>query len=191
MRIDDYGALLDRCLIAVTITVPVRTLLYSTAVETREMAEAYRMDGYEFMRRGDPVNALASFSYAFGWLDAGCCLGFFAAVERCWPFDIGEVTPLPEHQRQMLREKTIRYRHLLFTAINAVEVAPERGSPLFQAAEKVHFISRIYALLGETRISAGVCSSALACYSYGHGWLDTGVRAGLFRIHGARELFAL
>jgi hypothetical protein len=32
---------------------------------------------------------------------------------------------------------------------------------------------------------------ALACFSYGHGWLDAAIRAGLIRITGNREIFAV
>lgn len=36
-----------------------------------EMAEAYLDDGRHFLDRNDLPNALASFSYGHGWLDAG------------------------------------------------------------------------------------------------------------------------
>lgn len=40
------------------------------AQEHIEMAEAYLDDGRHFMEDDDCVNALASFSYGHGWLDA-------------------------------------------------------------------------------------------------------------------------
>lgn len=40
-----------------------------------EMAESYLADGRHFREQGDLVNALASFSYGHGWLDAGARTG--------------------------------------------------------------------------------------------------------------------
>ena len=42
-----------------------------------EMAESYLADGRHFRDTDDPVNALASFSYGYGWLDAGVRFGLF------------------------------------------------------------------------------------------------------------------
>ena len=39
--------------------------------EILEMATAYRDDGDHFVSEGDLVNALAAYSYGYGWLDAG------------------------------------------------------------------------------------------------------------------------
>ena len=41
------------------------------AAEIMEMATAYRDDGDHFADEGDLVNALAAYSYGYGWLDAG------------------------------------------------------------------------------------------------------------------------
>ena len=43
----------------------------ATAMEIMEMARAYRDDGDHFADEGDLVNALAAYSYGYGWLDAG------------------------------------------------------------------------------------------------------------------------
>ncbi|WP_331232665.1 DUF357 domain-containing protein [Natronorarus salvus] len=45
------------------------------AAECLEMARSYLEDGGHFREAGDPVNALAAFSYGHGWLDAGARLG--------------------------------------------------------------------------------------------------------------------
>jgi Uncharacterized protein conserved in archaea len=39
--------------------------------EVMEMASAYRDDGDHFLAEEDLVNALAAYSYGYGWLDAG------------------------------------------------------------------------------------------------------------------------
>ena len=46
------------------------------------MAEAYYKDGVYFLNNGDPVNALASFSYGHAWLDAGTKLGIFVVDDE-------------------------------------------------------------------------------------------------------------
>ena len=51
------------------------TALAEGADECLEMARSYLEDGRHFRESGDPVNALASFSYGHGWLDAGARLG--------------------------------------------------------------------------------------------------------------------
>lgn len=51
--------------------------------ETLEMAESYMEDGDHFLEEGDEVNALASYSYGHGWLDAGARLGLYD-VETEW-----------------------------------------------------------------------------------------------------------
>ncbi len=51
------------------------TPLATAAAECLEMARSYLDDGRHFREAGDPVNALASFSYGHGWLDAGARIG--------------------------------------------------------------------------------------------------------------------
>ena len=45
------------------------------------MAASYLEDGRHFRDEDDPVNALASFSYGYGWLDAGVRMGLFSIPE--------------------------------------------------------------------------------------------------------------
>ena len=51
--------------------------------EALEMAESYLEDGDHFLDEDDEVNALASYSYGHGWLDAGARLGLYD-VETEW-----------------------------------------------------------------------------------------------------------
>ena len=90
---------------------------------------------------------------------------------------------------ERLREKRERYGKMLSGALEAVECSPDPGSPLFPAA--THILARAANLLGEGDLHAkgGRDADALACYSHGHGWLDAGVRAGLFRVLHSRDLF--
>ncbi|MCU0630912.1 MAG: DUF357 domain-containing protein, partial [Methanoregulaceae archaeon] len=41
------------------------------------MAQCYLADGGRFMAKDDPVNTVASFAYAAGWLDTGAYIGIF------------------------------------------------------------------------------------------------------------------
>jgi hypothetical protein len=52
------------------------------------MAQSYLQDGRHFRASGDPVNALASFSYGYGWLDAGVRMGLFTVPDDTELFTI-------------------------------------------------------------------------------------------------------
>ena len=60
---------------------PADTPLGVAAAECREMAASYLDDGRHFREEDDPVNALAAFSYGYGWLDAGVRMGLFAVPD--------------------------------------------------------------------------------------------------------------
>jgi uncharacterized protein len=74
-KTDRYEALLADALDAAEPAAPEGTMLAEGAAECLEMARSYLEDGRHFRESGDPVNALASFSYGHGWLDAGARLG--------------------------------------------------------------------------------------------------------------------
>ena len=60
---------------------PPETPLGAAAADCREMAASYLDDGRHFREADDLVNALASFSYGYGWLDAGVRMGLFAVPD--------------------------------------------------------------------------------------------------------------
>jgi hypothetical protein len=62
---------------------------------------------------------------------------------------------------------------------------------MHNAAKTILLITAVYAGQGTRYLVQGKAESALACFSYGHGWLDAAVRAGLFRITAERELFTV
>ncbi|MEZ3114925.1 DUF357 domain-containing protein [Halobaculum sp. MBLA0147] len=80
-KTDRYGEMLAAALEAAEIAVPAGTPAHDGAVECREMAVSYLEDGEHFRENDDPVNALASFSYGYGWLDCGVRLGLFAVPD--------------------------------------------------------------------------------------------------------------
>ena len=76
-KTDRYGAMLADALAAVTLAPPADSPLFAAASECEEMAVSYLEDGQHFREADDPVNALAAFSYGYGWLDCGVRLGLF------------------------------------------------------------------------------------------------------------------
>lgn len=76
-KTDRYGEMLADALDAADPAVPPGTPLGEAAAEVLEMAESYLDDGRHFRANDDPVNALASYSYGYGWLDAGVRMGLF------------------------------------------------------------------------------------------------------------------
>lgn len=76
-KTDQYEELLAEAVDAAEIAPPEGTPMHAAAVECAEMATSYLEDGRHFREDGDPVNALASFSYGHAWLDAGARIGLF------------------------------------------------------------------------------------------------------------------
>lgn len=77
-KTDRYERMLAEALDAAEPRPPADTPLGVAAAEVHEMASSYLVDGRHFRTSDDPVNALASFSYGYGWLDAGVRMGLFA-----------------------------------------------------------------------------------------------------------------
>jgi hypothetical protein len=80
-KTDRYERMLADAVEAAETRPPADTPLGDAAAECREMAVSYLEDGRHFRSDGDPVNALAAFSYGYGWLDAGVRMGLFAVPE--------------------------------------------------------------------------------------------------------------
>jgi hypothetical protein len=76
-KTDRYEGLLAEAVDAADVAPPEGTPMHDAALECAEMAESYLEDGRHFRADGDPVNALASFSYGHAWLDAGARIGLF------------------------------------------------------------------------------------------------------------------
>ncbi|SMO52561.1 DUF357 domain-containing protein [Halorubrum cibi] len=80
-KTDRYERMLADALDAAEPRPPAETPLGVAAAEIVEMAKSYLEDGRHFRADDDPVNALASYSYGYGWLDAGVRMGLFAVPE--------------------------------------------------------------------------------------------------------------
>jgi len=80
-KTDRYERMLADALAVAEPRPPADTLGGEGAADVLEMAESYLDDGRHFRADGNLVNALASYSYGYGWLDAGVCMGLFAVPD--------------------------------------------------------------------------------------------------------------
>lgn len=87
-KVDRYEALLAEALAAAEPVPPEGTPLAAAATEYEEMARSYLEDGRHFRDEGDPVNALAAFSYGHAWLDAGARIGLFDVPDEGYLFTV-------------------------------------------------------------------------------------------------------
>ena len=192
MKIAECRLLLSTALAATRVAPLPGTVLGRTGSAELEIARAYLSDGTTFTNSGDPVNALASFYYAFGWLHCGAIHGTLItemATPPC-PF-LGPLERLPDVHRMKLAEKAGRYERLLNTARTSVTCAPDPATPACLHATRILQVAETSAGRGRWLLQEGRGEDALASFSYGHGWLDAGVRAGLFGITAERDIFTV
>jgi hypothetical protein len=189
MTIQTYRQQIQAIIPTISCHAPEGTILRKAGETVNAMVRGYVEDGALFLRQGDPVNAIAAFGYAEGWLEGGILLGLVSASIASIPVTLGE-TPDPMHLVR-LEEKVYRYRRLLREGITAVEPAPEEGSVLRGGCEEILAQAQAALWRGTDQCSAGNLIDALCQFGYGHGWLDSGARTGLFRIIGRRELFTI
>lgn len=190
MNVADCGRLLAAQHEATRIVALKKTPLHSTALDLFGMVTAYLQDSDTFLASGDWVNALAGYYYAFGWHHFGITHGFFYTLTPACPLT-SMCEPAPAGLRDRLEKKTQQYVHLLATARAGAAPAPEDGTVMGSAAQRMLLITAVYAERAQLYQVQQQPENALACASYGHGWLDAAVRAGLLRIISNRELFAL
>jgi uncharacterized protein len=192
MKIRECQLLLSAALEKTRIAVPPKTVLGSTAVAELEMVRAYMSDGSTFLKNGDDVNALASFYYAFGWLHFGWVNGTLITdmEKKPCPFP-GPCDQFPVRYTEKLAEKAGRYERLLNTARVSVTCSPDPSTPAYQLADRTLRIAETYAGRGRWLLQEKRQEDALASFSYGHGWLDAGVRAGIFVITAERDIFTV
>lgn len=166
-----------------------KTPLGDTAAEILEMVRCYAGDGMVFYCQGDLVNAVASFAYGYGWLDAGVYLGYVSGRQTAALPVIAD--RIPDALFDHLTEKTNRYQRMLSAALDGVVVLPDAETRMFCAAQNIGTNTAAKLAEGGELSLAGDQINALVSFSYGYGWLDAGVRAGLFGITGDRHLFTI
>jgi len=79
---DKYKELLEKALTTIKINIENESFLKDMAEDYFQMANNYLKDGKVFQEKKDYKRALASFSYAYGWVDAGVRIGLFYGVDR-------------------------------------------------------------------------------------------------------------
>lgn len=80
-RAEHYQSLTAKALKKAKIIVPKNGSLYPIAADFKEMAQNYHADGTYFLEKSEFELALAAFSYAHAWLDAGARLGLFDVAD--------------------------------------------------------------------------------------------------------------
>lgn len=83
--------------------------------------------------------------------------------------------------KAVLEEKVRRYEDMLRKALNAFEVAPQENSHLRKVADDFSNMAGSYYDDGMHFLEEGDMVNALVCFSYGHAWLDAGVKLGVFK----------
>ena len=78
-KVKKYHKLTRQALKDVSFLVEKGSKEFNIALDFFDMAERYYADGKYYQEKGDLLTALASFSYAHAWLDAGVRAGFFDA----------------------------------------------------------------------------------------------------------------
>jgi hypothetical protein len=189
MNLQTYEHQIRAVVPTITRLAPDSTILGEAGETAHTMVRAYAEDGTLFLRHGDPVNAIAAFGYAEGWLEGGIFLGLIRASTAGLSSSLEETLD-PVHIPRLV-EKAHRYHRLLSEGIRALEPAPDEASVLWKGCGEILVRSETALRQGAAWCSAGNFPDALRRFGYGHGWLDTGVRTGLFRIVGLRELFTV
>jgi hypothetical protein len=82
----------------------------------------------------------------------------------------------------VLEEKVKRYEDLLRRALSAFEVTPAENSHLRKVSDDFSIMAGSYYDDGLLFMKEGDMVNALACFSYGHAWLDAGVKLGVFNV---------
>jgi hypothetical protein len=85
-------------------------------------------------------------------------------------------------QPAVLEEKVKRYESMLHKALSAFEVIPQEKSHLRRVSDDFFNMANSYYDDGKFFIERGDLVNALACFSYGHAWLDAGVKLGVFKV---------
>jgi uncharacterized protein len=192
MLIEECGTLLKAELRVSAIVPPKDSPLGALGATITGMVQAYADDGATFAKKGDPINALASYYYGFGWLHFGMAYGLLAHAgeQPACPFT-ASTEQIPPSLSDRLTEKTARYLRLLETACSSVARAPDKETATGAFADRVLCTGTCYARHGRLLLLRGEREEALASFSYGHGWIDAGVRAGLFAVTANREIFTI
>lgn len=90
-----------------------------------------------------------------------------------------------------LAAKTNQYEQMLAEALDVAEPVAPTDTPVGDMTHSIEEMSRSYLDDGRHFKSEGNLADALAAFAYGHGWLDAGVRMGLFAVPADGRLFTV
>ncbi len=85
-------------------------------------------------------------------------------------------------QHAVLEEKVKRYKDMLNKALKAFETSLQENSHLRKVADDFSNMAGSYYDDGVHFLEEGDMVNALVCFSYGHAWLDAGVKLGIFKV---------
>jgi len=85
-------------------------------------------------------------------------------------------------QRANLSEKVKRYEELLCKALKSFDIGVQENSHLRKVCDDFSNMASSYYDDGMHFLEEGDPVNALVCFSYGHAWLDAGVKLGVFRV---------
>ncbi|MBE0522622.1 MAG: DUF357 domain-containing protein [Candidatus Methanoperedenaceae archaeon] len=85
-------------------------------------------------------------------------------------------------QTAVLDDKVKRYEDMLKRALSSFDVAPQEESHLRSVADDFSSMAESYYNDGLHFVGENDLVNALVCFSYGHAWLDAGVKLGVFKV---------
>ena len=97
-------------------------------------------------------------------------------IQECNIYDMME-------QPADLEEKVKRYESMLHKALGAFEAAPQKNSHLRNVSDDFSNMANSYYNDGLHFMKEMDMVNALVCFSYGHAWLDAGVKLGVFIVN--------
>jgi len=86
------------------------------------------------------------------------------------------------HEKADLHEKVNRYEGLLKAALAKAIISPIESSHLYSVALDFTNMAQSYYDDGIHFLKKDDKVNALVCFSYGHAWLDAGVKLGVFTV---------
>lgn len=81
-KVEKYKALTEKALQLIEFNERNNAREQAIALDFLDMAKNYFSDGKHFQKKGDLLTALAAFSYAHAWLDAGVRAKIFKATDN-------------------------------------------------------------------------------------------------------------
>lgn len=94
-----------------------------------------------------------------------------------------------EFDNKISADKVIDYLIMANDALNEIEFVPASGSKLYEVADDYEGLAESYFKDAKYYIKRGDLVTAFGALNYAHGFLDAGVRLGVFRIEND-EIFA-